>query len=386
MLQEASRIDAVDIDPIIPRLSNRLNAAAPYEDPRVTLYVEDARAFLQQGQSTYDLVIFGFLDSQALSSYGASLRLDGYTYTVESFRQAYARVAENGMLTVCFFAGQDWMAQKLTQMATLATGRPPFVYVNDGKVILSVPKGAYPELPVAINGWNRMVNLTSTPVDLATDDWPYLYLEKQSIPRDYLIVIGVLVTGSLLVFGRLRRASFGLDDGHFLFMGWGFLLLQTKSINDCALYFGSTWLVTTLVIIGILVMVLLANTIALRRPRPFSLGLYGPLFLALLVLLWVPRELVLSQSMAFRIAWTLVIVPLPVFFAGLIFSRTFKDAANPGALFGANLIGATLGGFCEYIGMLTGNHSLHFILLSAYGASLLCRLLISQRTTQSGVR
>ena len=40
-------------------------------------------------------------------------------------------------------------------------------------------------------------------------------------------------------------------------MGWGFLLLQTKSIGDTSLYFGTTWFVTTLVIAGVLLMVLL---------------------------------------------------------------------------------------------------------------------------------
>jgi len=67
-------------------------------------------------------------------------------------------------------------------------------------------------------------------------------------------------------------------------------------------------------------------------------------------------------------------VPLPVFFAGLIFSATFRDVRTPAVLFGANLIGAMLGGFVEYLGMATGSRFLTVIVIVAYAASFLCRL------------
>jgi hypothetical protein len=63
-------------------------------------------------------------------------------------------------------------------------------------------------------------------------------------------------------------------DWHAFFLGLGFLLLETKSISDCSLYFGSTWLVTTIVVAGILIMVLLANSLAMRA-RPSALR-YAP--------------------------------------------------------------------------------------------------------------
>jgi hypothetical protein len=132
--------------------------------------------------------------------------------------------------------------------------------------------------------------------------------------------------------------------------------------------------VTTVVITGVLLMVLLANGVALRFLRAFNPWLYAPLFVALVALLAVPRELILAQPLGLRLAWTLLAVPLPVFFAGLIFSTTFRAAGNPSALFGANLIGATLGGFSEYLGMWTGSQALGYLVLFAYIASLLCTL------------
>ncbi|SIO22002.1 hypothetical protein SAMN05444166_3061 [Singulisphaera sp. GP187] len=163
-----------------------------------------------------------------------------------------------------------------------------------------------------------------------------------------------------------------MNDAHFLFLGLGFLLLETKSIGDCSLYFGSTWLVTTIVVAGVLVMVLAANMLASKIR--FSLLLYVPLFAALLILYYVPHEFVLSQPLMNRVAWALLVVPLPIFFAGLIFSTTFRGTLTPGALFGANLVGAMIGGFCEYIGMATGNSALMLLVIGAYAASALCQL------------
>ena len=375
LMQGATHVDAVEIDPLIPRISNAYSAAAPYDQPvrdgRVTLHVDDARAFLQKGDRTYDLVVFGFLDSQALSSYGASLRLDGYTYTVESFRKAYERVAANGAMSVSFFAGHAWMAQKLVQMLTLATGVAPAIYADGGRLVLVVSKGEPATLPERVGQWQR-IGLRLHPVDLATDDWPYLYLDSRRIPTDYIIVIGMLLVVSILAVVALRGSGFGVSDAHFFFLGWGFLLLQTKSIGDTSLYFGTTWFVTTLVISGVLLMVLLANWVALRWERPFSPTLYVPLFASLALLLLVPREFILGSDYAWRLLWTLLVVPLPIFFAGLIFSSTFRGAQNPSALFGANLLGATVGGFCEYLGMWTGNEALSYIVIAAYLASLAC--------------
>ena len=151
----------------------------------------------------------------------------------------------------------------------------------------------------------------------------------------------------------------------------GFLLLETKSIVDCALYFGATWLVTTLVVAGVLLMVLLANTVALRLQ--YRSIFYVGLFLSFLVLFLVPTERVLALSFAGRLVWTILLVPLPIFFAGLIFSTTFRTTPFPASSFGANLIGATIGGFAEYLGMAVGYHKLSLLVVLAYVASLICR-------------
>jgi hypothetical protein len=66
-----------------------------------------------------------------------------------------------------------------------------------------------------------------------TDDRPFLYLSHKTIPADYLIVIGILLAITIPKVFILRGRGFGMNDGHFLFLGLGFLLLETKSIADC---------------------------------------------------------------------------------------------------------------------------------------------------------
>jgi hypothetical protein len=371
LLAGAGEVDAVEIDPKIVELSDRYNASRVYKDSRVNVHIDDARAFLHRTSKQYDAIVFSYLDSQALSSSMSNIRLDGFVYTVESVRTAFERLNNDGMLSLSFtIAGRPWLVNKLSEMVEQATGKEPIVYLSNLNVIICAHRGKPANVPTQIDNYRRIF-LYDKEIPLATDDWPYLYLSKKSIPEDYLIVIGFLLVTALLCLSLLKRKTTGFGDLHFLFLGFGFLLLQTKSIIDCSLYFGATWLVTLLVITGILLMVLLANFCALRI-KTFNISFYVGLLGSLLVLILVPGETILALPFIYRLIWTLLIIPLPIFFAGLIFSTTFRESQSPSSSFGANLIGATLGGFCEYFGMAIGYQALSLLVIVAYLASLLC--------------
>ena len=205
-----------------------------------------------------------------------------------------------------------------------------------------------------------------------TDDWPFLYLSSKTIPADYLIVIGILLAVALPAVYILRGRGFGMNDGHFLFLGLGFLLLETKSISDCSLYFGTTWFVTMVVVAGVLLMVLAANLVAMHINQ-FGMWMYLLLIANLLLLYFVKRDTILALTFDQRLLWSVLVVPLPIFFAGLIFSTSLREASNPSSFFGANLIGAMIGGFCEYLSMKIGNGNLMFLVIGAYLLSLAFR-------------
>jgi hypothetical protein len=380
VLNGAERVDAVEIDPMLVKLSNQFSASGIYENPKVRVHADDARAFLRQAEGGYDMVVFGWLDSQALFSSMTNLRLDGYIYTVQSMQSAYRLLNDDGVLSLSFVAGHEWLVRKLARMVEEATGKMPVIYESNGQVVMCAFRGEHPDPPLQ---YGRLVR-TAFAGDLSevvapTDDWPFLYLSGKKIPTDYLIVIGILLVIALPSVFMLRGPGFGVNDGHFFFLGLGFLLLETKSISDCSLYFGTTWFVTMIVVAGVLLMVLAANLVVLRWSR-FRIWMYAPLLATLLLLYFVNRDTILALSFNQRLLWSLLVVPLPIFFAGLIFSTTFREASSPSACFGANLIGATIGGFCEYLSMWMGNRNLMFLVIAAYLLSLGCRM----RRTRSG--
>ena len=388
LLNGAQRIDAVEIDPVLVKIAKRINASGIYFDPHVRTVINDARAFFVNAEPIYDHVIFGYLDSQALFSSKSTIRLDGFVYTTESLRTAYNLLKEDGLLSLSFAAGADWITKKLILMVFEATGKMPVVYTLDGNinpgggsVSMHVSKGQID--PPPDHGHFKRVTLPLSLqkedyLFLATDDWPFLYLKEKGVPIDYLIVITVLLLISFLTLFSVARIQWKKYQTHFFFLGAGFLLLETKSITDCSLYFGTTWFVTMLVITGILLMVLLANLLAMRL-HSFRFYFYLPLIASMILLYFTPNNFILGLSFLGRLVWVLIMVPLPIFFAGLIFSTTFRESESASSSFGANLIGATLGGFTEYLSMVIGFQSLSLLVIAAYLASLLCMGLIKGR-------
>ena len=373
LLSGASRIDALEIDPVIIQLGRSFNASQSYNDPRVTIVNTDARPFFRRTDKTYDMIVFGFLDSQSLFSQMSSIRLDGYVYTRESFREAFQLLRSGGLMSVSFFSGgQLWLLDRLIAMVRSATGALPLVFTRPtGQVVILAPKGYLPAQAADLQFY-RHIERTPPETEEAVDDWPYLYLRRRSIPVDYLFIIGfLLLLSSIFVFASVERNTRSLDF-HFLFLGAAFLLLETKSITTVALFFGTTWLVSMVVILGVLIMVLIANAVASMLPVSYA-WIYLPLVGSVCLLYYLSTSTVLSWPSYARLVYCLVLIPLPIFFAGLIFSLSFRAHLSPGTAFGSNLVGAMVGGFVEYAGMMTGTRVLLLLVLALYLVSFLTR-------------
>ena len=83
--QGAKNVVAVAIDRAIWKLGKERIYHKPYDDPRVQVYIDDARAFLKKSKKKYDVIILATLDSQTLLSGMSSIRLDNYICTMEAF-------------------------------------------------------------------------------------------------------------------------------------------------------------------------------------------------------------------------------------------------------------------------------------------------------------
>src|SRR5438094_6431665 len=168
-----------------------------------------------------------------------------------------------------------------------ATHAAPLLYFKpSGQVILLVGKDFVPKGPAQSTSYRPLPWRTGETPE-ALDDWPYLYLMHRAIPLDYLFNIGALLATAFLFLWFSSGKAGPAVDVHFFCLGAGFLLLETKSITTISLYFGTTWFVSMVVILGILIMVFLANLVALGFSR-FSFLLYAPLFVSLGFLYFFP--------------------------------------------------------------------------------------------------
>jgi hypothetical protein len=193
----------------------------------------------------------------------------------------------------------------------------------------------------------------------ATDDRPFVYLKTPSIPSRYVWTLGLILLASGIAV-RLAGGRFGAMRGYLdlFFMGAGFLLLETKSVVQFALLFGTTWFVNALVFAGILLTVLIAIEVEQRTGVRKRGLLYPLLFVGLLVAGLVPAEWLLSLDTVPRFFAATLLAFFPVFIANLVFASRFRDTADPTTAFGANLLGAMVGGVLEYLSLITGYRGL----------------------------
>ncbi len=88
LVKDARHVDAVDIDPRIVEIGVERHPNRPYQDERVTRYVNDGRAFLSSSTAKYDLILFALPDSLALVNGASQIRLESYLFTQEAIASA----------------------------------------------------------------------------------------------------------------------------------------------------------------------------------------------------------------------------------------------------------------------------------------------------------
>lgn len=355
----ATQVDAVDIDPAIVAMGRHHHPERPYDDPRVRVIVDDARhAFRVLEPASYDLVVFGLLDSHTQLGI-SSVRLDNYVFTLESFEDALRLLRPDGHLALTAAVFQPWFRDRFEAMLRAAGGRD----VSAAKVgvwwtFLARP-GGEPE--------------SAPPSALPTDDWPFLYLPERAIPTAYLWVVGAMAIASVAVLRAcgLPFGSFTRAHGHLFFLGAAFLLMEVHAINRLALLFGTTWLVSAVAIAVVLVLIVCANLTAMAFPRvPYALA-YGGLAASLAASFAGDPAAAIGSGAGAALGLGVVLLS-PVYFAGLVFARSFARATLAAPAIGANILGSVLGGWIEYSTMALGVRSL--VLLAA--AFHLCSLLL----------
>lgn len=364
----AEHVDAVEIDPGLQRLGAALHPDRPYDDDdRVRVHITDGRAFLEQTDRSYDMILFALPDSLTLLAGQSSIRLESYLFTVEAIQAAREHLRPDGVFSMYNYYREDWLVDRLAGMLDIAFDHPPCVESfggGDRQAVITVGR-----TDRAIN-CDRLWTRSNDVIAPSRDDHPFPYLREPKIPGIYLLTLGLILAASALLV-RLVGGPFRPMRGYvdLFFMGSAFLLLETKSVVQFALLFGTTWFVNSLVFAGVLSSVYLAIEVARRVRLPNPAILYVALVASVMVAMVVPLSGLLILPLPVRFVAAVALWFTPIFIANLVFAQRFRNVGQSNVAFGANLLGAVLGGVIEYAALVTGYATLAVLVAVLYGAA-----------------
>ncbi len=194
---------------------------------------------------------------------------------------------------------------------------------------------------------------------IPTDDWPFFYMISRTYPTSYMIALGMVLMLSYMFVRKTIGFTDPIERSYlpFFFLGAGFMLVETKAITELGLHLGGTWFVIAVTIAMVLLMAFLANLMVQRKLAP-RMGLaYLGLFASLLVGYVYAKNHAMFElgSPALSLAVSCVLLTLPLFFSGFVFSTLIGNAkVNISTALAYNLMGALFGGLMEYNSMYFG--------------------------------
>jgi spermine/spermidine synthase len=363
----ARHVDAVEIDPVLQARGMALHPEHPYADPRVVPHVDDGRAFLERTSGRYDLIVFALPDSLTLVSGQSGLRLESYLFTEEAFRTVRERLTAHGVFTMYNYYRPDVFERYASTLSTAFGGEPcydPGPRRGSGRrrqAVLTIGRDG------GVTNCKTRWEPAGVVPEPSTDDHPFPYIEGRSIPTFYVVSLALILLASTatvrVITGGLRVLRPYTD---LFFMGAAFLLLETKSVVQFALLFGTTWFVNALVFTGVLLSVYLAIEVARRFTLPRPSLLYTMLVVSIAVAWAIPPDRLLDLSIGPRFAAAVALAFAPIFVANLVFAQRFKETSKTTVAFGANLLGAMLGGVFEYAAIAVGYRALLVVVAAFY--------------------
>ncbi len=368
-------IVAVEIDPIILDLGKKYHPENPYNFENVKNVVNDARNYISNTSEKFDTIVYALLDSQTNLSSKGGIRLDSYVYTVEAFEEAKDKLDQNGYIYLSFFVQEKRLGYKIYKMLETAFQKKPLVLkskANDRYIFIASENfNNFRFDHLQFFKLDKSFEDHSYEVDLSTDDWPFLYMPKKIYPLTYLSIVSVLLLSSVYFinkFFKINRNNFSLCC---FFLGAGFMLIETKSITEIAKYYGSTWLVTSFVIITILIMAFIANLIIIKKINIKSKQIYFLLISSIILgyYLFINNYVYINPNYLFLIVP--ILLSLPLLFSGLAFSKELKEINSVPKALSSNILGAMFGGFLEYNSMYFGLSSLYLLACLLYFSAFL---------------
>jgi predicted membrane-bound spermidine synthase len=384
-----AHVTAVEIDPAIIALGRRYHPERPYESRAVSVIVDDARSFFARTHESYDVISFGLLDAHTTTTM-TNTRLDHYVYTRESLERAKNLLNQGGILTLTFAVQRPFIADRIAGTLRDVFGEDPLWFgipttgYGWGGVMFVAGdlKGArsridaIPGLAPLIADWQqRFPAPVPYTTAVATDDWPYLYLQSRRIPVLYYLLAGLLLILLILFRWQLNTPEFlvrwPVSHWHFFFLGAAFLLLEVQNISKASVVLGNTWLVNAVIISAVLIMILLANAIVAISPR-IPMGIvYSLLCGSCLALYFIDLSRFAFMPYGTKALAVGALTCFPMLFSGIVFINSFRVTAERDAALGANLIGALVGALLQSVTFVTGIKVLLLLVATLYCLAML---------------
>lgn len=360
----AKTVDVVEIDPTILAIGQKYHPEKPYSNPAVHVFIDDGRAFLQNCNKKYDMIVMGLVDSHTLSSSLTTLRLDNYLYTQESFASAKNLLKDDGLFVISFAVGRPWIGARIDQTLRAVFQQEPLIFeIQDegafgfGGTFFITAKDAT-VIDHALGANNKLAQFVQDhkrvfpqKVNLLTDDWPYVYLDQPRLPLLQLLIAAAVI-GSLLLIKKTILNIKSIDWGFFL-LGIAFLLFEFQNISKSSLIFGNTWTTNLFVITGVLGFILLANLAVFKKLLGIRLS-FALLLITLAIQFFAPINVFNQIGGLAKILFSILFLCLPHFFSGVIFITLFAQAKDKSRAFGSNLLGSAIGGLLEVFSFLWG--------------------------------
>ena len=261
----ATHVDAVEIDPVIQRLGKLDHPDHPYDDPRVTVHLNDGRNYLRKSTKQYDLIVYALVDSLVLHSSHSNIRLESYLFTTQAMDDVRRRLKPDGVFVMYNYFRQGWIVSRLQNAVRAAFGADALVLNlpsrntlgpdeslgGDFTMLIAGANGAirqafddepeywlrggrpldaqtlngfrYP-VPEERAAWRAIppeqrpasewqqfrltrVTIGKETMRLATDDWPMLYLREPMIPGLSLRGGAIMAAIALLLLVPFLRRS-----------------------------------------------------------------------------------------------------------------------------------------------------------------------------------
>ena len=299
-------VEAVELNPAIVRLVRRWKGfGAPiYDQPGVTLFVDEARKFVLIGRRRYDLIQMSLVLTATAQS-GTYALAEGYLYTEEAFRSYLEHLEPNGSLAMIddslqrtlkdtvtvvtvfertFGLRSDEAMQRVAVLVNPREWEPGYKYLllvspeplsaqrirRLGEEIARRPLdclwlpgvAADPEFQaLATNGPRAFVQAASINLEPPTDDRPYLNNFAKA-PADVLRLLGPYLILSALTFAALalvfvtdgmsRGAGGRRSTALAGIYGVGFMLMEMGLLHKLTLAVGGPTYVLCVLLFALL--------------------------------------------------------------------------------------------------------------------------------------